>query len=81
MTATTIAAQADSSLAAGGNQTHASKDFRKLSSDMQAGAKYPAVIEKRLAECSVLLVLIGPDWLKLLKPNDWVQREIAYALK
>lgn len=49
--------------------------------DMQAGAKYPAVIEKRLAECSVLLVLIGPDWLKLLKPNDWVQREIAYALK
>jgi TIR domain len=49
--------------------------------DMQAGAKYPAVIEKRLAECRVLLVLIGPDWVKLQKPNDWVQREIAYALK
>ena len=49
--------------------------------DMQAGVKYPAVIEKRLAECRVLLVLIGPDWVKLQKPNDWVQREIAYALK
>jgi TIR domain len=49
--------------------------------DMQAGAKYPAVIEKHLAECRVLLVLIGPDWVKLQKPNDWVQREIAYALK
>jgi hypothetical protein len=49
--------------------------------DTLAGAKYPTVIEKRLAECRVLLVLIGPDWLKLQKPNDWVQREIAYALK
>jgi TIR domain len=49
--------------------------------DMQAGAKYPAVIEKRLEECRVLLVLIGADWVKLQKPNDWVQREIAYALK
>ena len=49
--------------------------------DTHAGAKYATVIEKRLAECSVLLVLIGPDWLKLLKPNDWVEREIAYALK
>jgi hypothetical protein len=29
--------------------------------EMHAGAKYPAVIEKRLAECRVLLVLIGPD--------------------
>lgn len=49
--------------------------------DMQAGAKYPAVIEKRLEECRVLLVLIGYDWVKLQKPHDWVQREIAYALK
>jgi hypothetical protein len=49
--------------------------------ETHAGAKYASVIEKRLAECKVLLVLIGPDWLKLQKPNDWVQREIAYALK
>ena len=38
--------------------------------EMQAGAKYPTVIEKRLAECRVLLVLIGADWVKLQKPND-----------
>ena len=49
--------------------------------DTHAGAKYATVIEKRLAECRVLLVLIGPDWVKLQKANDWVQREIAYALK
>jgi hypothetical protein len=49
--------------------------------ETHAGAKYASVIEKRLAECRVLLVLIGPNWLKLQKPNDWVQREITYALK
>src|SRR6516164_3535051 len=49
--------------------------------ETHAGAKYASAIEKRLAECRVLLVLIGPHWLKLQKPNDWVQREIAYALK
>ena len=58
--------------------------------DMHAGAKFPAVIEKRLAECKALLVLIGSDWVKskdehghprLLKPDDWVRLEIAYALK
>jgi hypothetical protein len=49
--------------------------------ETHAGAKYASVIEKHLAECRVLLVLIGPDWLKLQKPNDWVQREIAYALR
>jgi hypothetical protein len=57
---------------------------------MQAGIKYPAVIEKRLSECRVLLVLIGPDWLKskdeqgrfrLQRPDDWVRLEIAQALK
>jgi|SRR6478609_4918266 hypothetical protein len=58
--------------------------------DMHAGTKFPAVIEKRLAECKVLLVLIGPEWIKaqdelglprLQKSNDWVRLEIAYALK
>ena len=57
---------------------------------MHAGTKYPAVIEKRLAECRVLLVLIGPDWLtskdehghlRLQKSDDWVRLEIAQALK
>lgn len=57
---------------------------------MQAGTKYPAIIEKHLAECRVLLVLIGPEWLgsedehgrtRLQKPDDWVRLEIARALK
>jgi hypothetical protein len=58
--------------------------------EMQAGTKYPDVIERRLAECKVLLVLIGPGWLgskdeqghlRLQKPDDWVRLEIAHALK
>ena len=31
--------------------------------DMRAGAKFPTVLEERLAECKVMLVLIGPGWL------------------
>jgi hypothetical protein len=30
--------------------------------DMQAGLKFPMVLERRLAECKVLLALIGPLW-------------------
>ena len=32
--------------------------------DMRAGVKFPAVLEQRLAECKVMLVLIGPTWLE-----------------
>ena len=58
--------------------------------DMRAGTKFPAVLEQRLAECKVMLVLIGPDWLnsrdrqdqrRLDNPDDWVRLEIAHALK
>ena len=58
--------------------------------DMRAGSKFPAVLEERLAECKVLLVLIGSDWLnskddegrrRLDNPDDWVRLEIARALK
>src|SRR5262249_43812130 len=58
--------------------------------DMQAGAKFPEVLEHRLMECKVLLALIGPHWLdarddagnrRLDAPNDWVRLEIARALK
>jgi hypothetical protein len=57
--------------------------------DMRAGAKFPKVLEQRLAECKVMLVLIGPDWLnatdeqgrrRLDDPDDWVRLEIAHAL-
>ena len=75
----------DSAASAIGIGQYLEKEFGRknvyIDIDMQAGSKYPAVIEKRLAECTVLLVLIGPSWLKLQKPNDWVQLEIAYALK
>ena len=34
--------------------------------DMRAGAKFPTVLEERLSECKVMLVLIGPGWLNAL---------------
>jgi hypothetical protein len=58
--------------------------------DMRAGTKFPAVLEQRLAECKVMLVLIGPDWLnsrdgqgqrRLDNPDDWVRLELRHALK
>lgn len=58
--------------------------------DMCAGAKFPIVLEQRLAECKVMLVLIGPNWLnsqdekgnrRLEISDDWVRLEIAHALK
>jgi hypothetical protein len=58
--------------------------------DMRAGAKFPTVLEQRLAECKVMLVLIGPGWLtsrdeqgqrRLDNPDDWVRLEIAHSLK
>jgi hypothetical protein len=58
--------------------------------DMRAGSKFPEVLEHRLAECKVLLALMGPKWLdaqdeagnrRLDDPNDWVRLEIARALK
>ena len=58
--------------------------------DMRAGAKFPDVLETRLAECKVMLVLIGPGWIdardeqghrQLDNPDDWVRLEIAHALK
>ena len=58
--------------------------------DMRAGAKFPTVLEQRLAECKVMIVLIGPDWLtsrdeqggrRLDSSDDWVRLEIAHALK
>lgn len=58
--------------------------------DMRAGTKFPAFLEQRLAECKVMLVLIGPAWLsssdaqghrRLDSSDDWVRLEIAHALK
>ena len=58
--------------------------------DMHAGAKFPTVLEESLAQCKVMLVLIGPSWLnaqdeqgqrRLENPDDWVRLEIVRALK
>ncbi|HTS93986.1 MAG TPA: toll/interleukin-1 receptor domain-containing protein [Stellaceae bacterium] len=58
--------------------------------DMRAGTKFPNVLEQRLAECKVMLVLIGPDWLgakdelghrRLEKLDDWVRLEVSHALR
>jgi hypothetical protein len=58
--------------------------------DIGAGANFPAVLERRLAECKVLLAVIGPNWLdardstgnrRLDDPKDWVRLEIVRALE
>ena len=58
--------------------------------DMRAGTKFPDVLQQRLAECKVLLALIGPNWLsahdeqgrrRLDRSDDWVRLEIAHALR
>src|SRR5271156_1947983 len=58
--------------------------------DMRAGAKFPQVLEERLATCKVMLVLIGPRWVnaeddqgqrRLDNPDDCVRLEVSRALK
>jgi hypothetical protein len=56
---------------------------------LRAGEQFPLVLEKRLSECSVMLAVIGPNWLnatdaagrrRLDEPDDWVRLEIVRAL-
>ncbi len=56
---------------------------------MRAGQVFPKVLEARLAECKVMLCVIGPLWLgiegedgrrRLDDPEDWVRLEIVRAL-
>lgn len=56
---------------------------------IEAGADFAATLERALAECSVLLVMIGPTWLeqrdaqgnrRIDNPNDWTRTEIATGL-
>jgi TIR domain len=59
---------------------------------LKPGANFPIILAKALAECKVMIVVIGPHWLdirsddnpnqrRLNDPNDWVRMEIAEALK
>lgn len=57
---------------------------------LEAGLNFDQSITKALNESKVLLAMIGPHWLKvsdsngirrIQKPDDWVRKEIAEALK
>ncbi len=57
---------------------------------LRAGDNWPQQLEKGLQEASALLVIIGPNWLKLAddygrrrldKEGDWVRREIETSLQ
>ena len=57
---------------------------------LEAGLNFDQSIAKALGESTVLLAMIGPHWLKvtdskgvlrLQKPEDWVRKEIAEALR
>jgi pterin-4a-carbinolamine dehydratase len=57
---------------------------------IRVGEKWPQRIEKALAEATIVLVAIGPDWLKIADEHgrrrldnskDWVRLEIASAIK
>jgi hypothetical protein len=54
------------------------------------GVDFSLALEKALATCNVMLVLIGPQWLgmqdaqgrrRLDLPTDWIRQEIATALQ
>ena len=58
---------------------------------IELGVEFAKSLEKALSACSVMLVLIGPQWLempdrkrggrRLDQADDWIRQEIATALK
>jgi len=57
-------------------------------SSIADGANWPKTLQSQLQKTSVLLALVGPDWLRcsdsygcrrLDDPNDWVRRELIQA--
>ena len=57
---------------------------------VEPGFDFVQSIEKGIADCEVLIVVIGPDWItqqdqdgnpRLHNPNDWVRIETATGLK
>lgn len=62
--------------------------FRDIE-DIEAGADFIDTLDKALAECKVMLVIIGSQWLdmrdaqgqrRIHNQGDWVRQEIARAL-
>ncbi len=63
--------------------------FRDVES-IEGGDEFPAMLEKAIEKCALMLVLIGPQWLaaadsqgrrRLDDPADWVRQEISVALR
>lgn len=59
-------------------------------STIEPGVKWPSAIENALNKSSIIVVVIGPDWVRsadewgqrrLDQKTDWVRQEIALALK
>jgi pterin-4a-carbinolamine dehydratase len=59
------------------------------SSSIHAGATWPAEIRDSLHHASIVIVVIGPDWLRasdewgkrrIDQENDWVRQEVSIAL-
>ena len=56
-------------------------------SSVEPGATWPDRIKSALKNCHVVLIVIGPDWLRLGEmrwsgnPGDWVRIEISSALQ
>ena len=57
--------------------------------DIDPGLPFDEVISKRISNCSIVLVVIGRDWLvmqddegrhRLSDPDDWVRRELEVAM-
>src|SRR5215210_2201470 len=57
---------------------------------IEIGDEWPERIDNALKKASVLIVIIGPEWLRshdefsrrrLDNPKDWVRKEIMYALE
>jgi hypothetical protein len=51
--------------------------------ELHPGAKLDQSLQARLGGCSWVVAMVGPRWLspKLQDPNDYVRRELAYALR
>jgi TIR domain len=67
-----------------------SQVFMDIKGGIPRGSDFERVLTKALADCEVLLVLIGPQWLTCVRkdgtrrldvPEDWVCNEIASALR
>ena len=64
---------------------HVFLDTQRIS----AASQWPARLQDGLFQCDAFLALIGPKWLsssnadglRLFDTEDWVRREVAYALQ